>query len=83
MRLRVEIDQNRGDAAAGNGGWQKYCRTCNIWRPPRAAHCGECGVCMVRFESVCVGDDGQRCPFFCSRDAFNPTHNNHKNTNTN
>ena len=28
--------------------WEKYCNTCNVWRPPRASHCNICGYCMVR-----------------------------------
>ena len=30
------------------GRWVKYCRTCHVWRPPRASHCAICGYCMVR-----------------------------------
>ena len=29
------------------GRWVKYCRTCHVWRPPRASHCAICGYCMV------------------------------------
>lgn len=29
------------------GRWVKYCRTCHVWRPPRASHCAVCGYCMV------------------------------------
>ncbi len=28
-------------------GWERYCTTCNIWRPPRASHCNICGYCIV------------------------------------
>lgn len=27
--------------------WERYCRTCHIWRAPRVSHCPQCNYCMV------------------------------------
>jgi hypothetical protein len=32
---------------------RKYCYTCHIWRPHRAAHCTACGFCVERHDHHC------------------------------
>ena len=32
---------------------QEWCRTCRVWRPPRAAHCYVCQQCVLRNDHHC------------------------------
>ncbi|KAA1474113.1 zf-DHHC-domain-containing protein [Dentipellis sp. KUC8613] len=31
----------------------RYCRRCNILKPPRAHHCRSCGACVLKFDHHC------------------------------
>jgi len=44
----------------------RWCVTCNLYRPPRASHCNECGRCFRRFDhhcrwvGNCIAEDNHR-----------------------
>jgi len=32
----------------------RWCRTCDMWRPPSVSHCGQCRRCFWRFDHHCA-----------------------------
>jgi hypothetical protein len=63
VRLDHRYQQDRSclgrvDPYADMTNWT-YCRVCELRRPPRAAHCYNCGVCMLQSDHHCgvVGGD--------------------------
>lgn len=37
----------------GNMVTDRWCKTCRLWRPPRASHCSKCNRCFYRFDHHC------------------------------
>lgn len=51
-RSLTEADGRRVDLE-GIEGRLKYCRICNIYRPPRSRHCVVCDNCVEKFDHHC------------------------------
>lgn len=49
-----------------DGEMERFCTTCNVWRPPRATHCSTCNVCVRNFDhhcpwvGICIGQYNHR-----------------------
>ncbi|KAL3139969.1 hypothetical protein ABBQ38_004256 [Trebouxia sp. C0009 RCD-2024] len=61
-------------------GFEKYCSSCNIWRPPRSHHCSVCGYCMVRSPLRCGGHlhSAEEPPLLCSISCGWPAGSGHR-----
>lgn len=46
--------KSAGNANAAMDVPTKYCKTCNIWRPPRCHHCRVCDNCVETIDHHCV-----------------------------
>ena len=49
-----EIGSPTGSTATAMEVPTKYCKTCGIWRPPRAHHCRVCDACIETQDHHCV-----------------------------
>ena len=50
---RPETPDVRRVAVRGASVSVKFCSSCRIWRPPRASHCRDCGVCVRVHDHHC------------------------------
>jgi len=59
-------ESSKNGSAAASVPQLRWCTTCNLYRPPRASHCNECGRCFRRFDhhcrwvGNCIAEDNHR-----------------------
>jgi len=55
LRTRDEVPENtvREEEVDGKQVVISFCKTCRIWKPPRAHHCRTCDNCILEFDHHC------------------------------
>jgi len=54
LDLRSRFPQHRFLRINGITIKQKFCATCNVFRPPRSKHCQQCDTCVLRMDHHCT-----------------------------
>lgn len=64
--LYQELEQKSILLLDGHEVKSRWCKTCKIWRTPRASHCSICNVCVENFDHHCPWYDSFHVMICCS-----------------